>query len=128
MSHHYSSPDFGFPRGDARPDFTDLYAFPKPGHASKSILVMNVHPSAVVNPPGPTTTEPFAPEGYTSSSLIRTAMPLLISPTECASRPLKAPGRPQRCGALWARRPRGWTIAGRLSSRVRRFRWGRRHE
>jgi len=24
---------------------------------------MNVHPSAFVNPPGPTTTEPFAPEG-----------------------------------------------------------------
>src|SRR5215472_14486160 len=62
MSHHYSGPDFGFPRGDARLDFTDLYAFPKPGDASKSILVMNVHPSAVVNPPGPTTTEPFAPE------------------------------------------------------------------
>ena len=31
-------------------------------HASKSILVMNVHPSAVVNPPGPNTAEPFAPE------------------------------------------------------------------
>ena len=62
MSHHYSGPDFGFPRGDARLDFTDLYAFPKPRNASKSILVMNVHPSAVVNPPGPTTAEPFAPE------------------------------------------------------------------
>ena len=62
MSHHYSGPDFGFPRGDARLDFTDLYAFPKPGDAGKSILVMNVHPSAVVNPPGPTTAEPFAPE------------------------------------------------------------------
>jgi uncharacterized protein DUF4331 len=62
MSHHYSGPDFGFPHGDARLDFTDLYAFPKPGNASKSILVMNVHPSAVVNPPGPTTAEPFAPE------------------------------------------------------------------
>jgi hypothetical protein len=62
VSHHYSGPDFGFPRGDARLDFTDLYVFPKPGYASKSILVMNVHPSAVVNPPGPTTAEPFAPE------------------------------------------------------------------
>ena len=62
MSHHYSGPDFGFPHGDARLDFTDLYAFPKPGNASKSILVMNVHPSAVVNPPGLTTAEPFAPE------------------------------------------------------------------
>src|SRR5262244_3967918 len=62
MSHHYSGPDFGFPRGDARLDLTDLYAFPKPGDASKSILVMNVHPSAIVNPPGPTTVEPFSPE------------------------------------------------------------------
>ena len=62
MSHHYSGPDFGFPHGDARLDFTDLYAFPKPGEADKSILIMNVHPSAVVNPPGPTTAEPFAPE------------------------------------------------------------------
>ena len=62
MSHHYSGPDFGFPRGDARLDLTDLYAFPKPGNASKSVLVMNVHPSAVVNPPGLATTEPFAPE------------------------------------------------------------------
>src|SRR5882757_3672671 len=62
MSHHYSGPDFGFPHGDARLDLTDLYAFPKPGDADKSILIMNVHPSAVVNPPGPTTPEPFAPE------------------------------------------------------------------
>ncbi len=28
MSHHYSGPDFGFPHGDARLDFADLYAFP----------------------------------------------------------------------------------------------------
>src|SRR5690242_4539150 len=61
MSHHYSGPDFGFPRGDARLDLTDLYAFPKPREAEKSILIMNVHPSAVANPPGPTTREPFAP-------------------------------------------------------------------
>jgi hypothetical protein len=62
MSHHYSGPDFGFPQGDARLDLTDLYAFPKPGDADKSILIMNVHPSAVVDPPGPTTSEPFSPE------------------------------------------------------------------
>jgi Domain of unknown function (DUF4331) len=62
MSHHYSGPDFGFPHGDARLDLTDLYAFPKPGDPHKSILIMNVHPSASVDPPGPTTTEPFAPE------------------------------------------------------------------
>jgi hypothetical protein len=68
MSHHYSYPDSGFPRGDARLDLTDLYAFPKPGDAGKSILIMNVHPSADVgsalgtNPVGRTTAEPFAPE------------------------------------------------------------------
>ena len=60
MSHHYSGPDFAFPCGDARLDFTDLFAFPKPGDPGKSILIMDVHPSAGVNPPGPTTTEPFA--------------------------------------------------------------------
>src|SRR6202521_6240692 len=62
MSHHYSGPNFGFPCGDARLDFTDLYAFPKPGEAGKSVLIINVHPSASENPPGPTTDEPFAPE------------------------------------------------------------------
>ena len=31
MSHHYSGPNLAFPGGDARLDFTDLYAFPKPG-------------------------------------------------------------------------------------------------
>jgi hypothetical protein len=60
MSHHYSGPDFGFPHGDARLDLTDLYAFPKPGDAGKSILIMNVHPSDGVNPQGPTTDVPFA--------------------------------------------------------------------
>ena len=62
MSHHYSGPDFGFPQGDARLDFTDLYAFPKPGDPGRSILIINVHPSAGENPPSPTTTEPFASE------------------------------------------------------------------
>ena len=46
MSHHYSGPDFGFPLGNAQLGFTDLYAFPKPGDSEKSILIMNVHPSA----------------------------------------------------------------------------------
>ena len=44
MSHHYSGPDYSFPHGDARHDLTDLCAFPKPGNASKSILIRNVHP------------------------------------------------------------------------------------
>src|SRR5476651_1436084 len=103
MSHHYSGPDFGFPHGDARLDLTDLYAFPKPGDPRKSILIMNVHPSTFVDPPGPTS--PSLLSRYTSSRLIRTAMPLLISPTGSASRFLKAAGRPQHCGALSARRP-----------------------
>jgi hypothetical protein len=60
VSHHYSGPDFGFPRGDARLDLTE--AFPKPGDAGKSILIMNVHPSADANPPGATAAEPFANE------------------------------------------------------------------
>jgi hypothetical protein len=63
MSHHYSGPNFGFPHGDARLDLTDIYAFPKPGHAGKSILIMNVHPSSSVVPVTPTTREPFAPTG-----------------------------------------------------------------
>ncbi len=62
MSHHYSGPNLVFPHGDARLDFTDLYAFPKPGEPSRSILIMDVHPSVGVSPPGPTTAEPFAPE------------------------------------------------------------------
>jgi hypothetical protein len=62
MSHHYSGPDFGFPLGDARLDLTDVYAFPKPDNAAKSILIMNVHPSSTVIEPKPTTEEPFSPD------------------------------------------------------------------
>src|SRR5207244_4461737 len=61
MSHHASGPNFGSPRGDARLDMTDLYAFPKPGQPDRSVLVLNVHPSFGVSPLGPTTKEPFAP-------------------------------------------------------------------
>jgi uncharacterized protein DUF4331 len=62
MSHHFSGPDFGFPHGDARLDFTDLFAFPKPGDAGKSILIVDVHPSSGVNPPKTSNPEPFATE------------------------------------------------------------------
>jgi hypothetical protein len=61
MSHHASGPNFGFPRGDARLDMTDLYAFAKPGDPGKSILILNVHPSFRLDSPEPTTKEPFAP-------------------------------------------------------------------
>jgi uncharacterized protein DUF4331 len=61
MSHHASGPNFGFPRGDARLDMTDLYAFTKPGDPDTSIIVLNVHPSFRLDSPEPTTKEPFAP-------------------------------------------------------------------
>src|SRR3954470_1160915 len=60
MSHHYSGPRFGFPHGDPRLDLTDLFAFPKPGDARKSILILNVHPSVSFDPRGPTMFEPFS--------------------------------------------------------------------
>ena len=63
MSHHYSGPNLAFPRGDARLDYADLFAFPKPGDPSKSILILDMHPSFDVLKSGPTTAEPFAPEG-----------------------------------------------------------------
>jgi Domain of unknown function (DUF4331) len=61
MSHHASGPNFGFPRGDARLDMTDLYVFTKPGQAGKSIIVLDVHPSFRLDSPEPTTSEPFKP-------------------------------------------------------------------
>jgi hypothetical protein len=61
MSHHASGPNFGFPRGDARLDMTDLYVFGKPGDRGKSILVLNAHPSFKFDSPEPTTNEPFKP-------------------------------------------------------------------
>src|ERR1700704_758649 len=69
MSHHASGPNFGFPRGDARLDMTDLYAFPKPGDPGKSILILNVHPSFRFDSPEPTTKEPFAPGALYESKI-----------------------------------------------------------
>jgi hypothetical protein len=60
MSHHYPGPDLTFPHGNAQLNFADLYIFPKPGDAGKSIVVMDVHPQVGLNPEGPTTTEPFS--------------------------------------------------------------------
>jgi Domain of unknown function (DUF4331) len=62
MSHHYSGPNGGFPRGDARLDLTDLYIFPTPGDVGKSTLIMNVHPAFSLIPSAPTTAEPFSPD------------------------------------------------------------------
>lgn len=63
MSNHYSGVDLAFPHGDARLDYCDLFVFPKPGDASKTILIVDVHPSFGINPPGATTTEPFSNDG-----------------------------------------------------------------
>ena len=62
MAHHYSGPDFSFPHGDARVDHCDLFVFPDPEDTMRSVVVIDVHPSAGLNPEGQTTTEPFAPE------------------------------------------------------------------
>ncbi len=62
MSHHYSGPNVGFPRDDARLDLTDVFAFPNPGDAGRSILIMDTHPSHSLTSPQPTTAEPYAPE------------------------------------------------------------------
>jgi hypothetical protein len=40
---------------------TDLYAFSKPGDPSKSVIVLNVHPSFRLDSLEPTTSEPFKP-------------------------------------------------------------------
>src|SRR5438270_3541157 len=94
MSHHASGPNFGFPRGDARLDMTDLYAFPKPGDPGRSIIVLNVHPSFRLDSPEPTTKEPFAPGALTSSRSTQTAMQLPISLTACSSHLAKTGSRP----------------------------------
>jgi hypothetical protein len=108
MSHHYSGPDFSFPHGDARLDFTDLYAFPKPGEVGKSILIMNVHPSAGENPPGPTTIEPFAPEAMyelkidtNGDAIAEIAYQVRFSPFEDGTQTatLRRIDRPQAAGA-----------------------------
>jgi len=68
MTHHASGPNFGPPKGDARLDLTDLFAFPNPKDTTKTILISDVHPSYDFSPQAadqkgkPTTSEPFAPE------------------------------------------------------------------
>ena len=127
MSHHYSGPNIGFPRGDARLDLTDLYAFPKPGDPGKSILIMNFHPSVGLNPPGPTTSEPFAPEARYELKIDTDGDAVAnISLRGALRRRLKAANRARRCAVLRAHRPPK-QAAGRLSLRGCRSRQGARH-
>ncbi len=46
MADHLDAPGLTSPGNDARLDITDIYAFQKPGDASKSILILNVNPLA----------------------------------------------------------------------------------
>jgi len=53
MADHLDAPGLMPPGGDPSIDITDVYAFQKPGDASKSIIIMNVNPltlSAYFNP------------------------------------------------------------------------------
>src|SRR5260221_8760536 len=59
---HFRGPPLLCPGGDPRLISPFLFLFPKPGDPSKSILIMDVHPSFDVLQSGPTTAEPFAPE------------------------------------------------------------------
>lgn len=47
MADHLDAPGLTPPGGDPSIDVTDVYAFQKPGDASKSILMMNVNPLAL---------------------------------------------------------------------------------
>jgi hypothetical protein len=44
MADHLDAPGLMPPGGDPRIDITDIYAFQKPGDATRSILIMNVNP------------------------------------------------------------------------------------
>ncbi|MDH6711014.1 hypothetical protein P3T27_007766 [Kitasatospora sp. MAA19] len=46
MSHHLSGPNLRSPRGDARLDLTDLFAFPAADASGRTVLIMNVNPYA----------------------------------------------------------------------------------
>jgi Domain of unknown function (DUF4331) len=91
MAHHYSGPDFSFPHGDARVDHCDLFVFPDPEDTTRSVVVIDVHPSAGLNPEGQTTTEPFAPEAIyelnvdtNGDGIAEVTFPLRVSVTDGA--------------------------------------------
>ncbi|WP_406206127.1 DUF4331 domain-containing protein [Kitasatospora sp. NBC_01560] len=46
MSHHLSGPNLRSPRGDARLDLTDVFAFPASDASGRTVLIMNVNPYA----------------------------------------------------------------------------------
>ena len=127
MSHHYSGPHFAFPRGDARLDYTDLFAFPKPDDASKSILILDVHPSFDVIKSGPTTAEPFAPDALYEIKIDTDGDAVADIAYQIRFPLSKAVARPRPCAVWKERRPPRQARAGRSLSKGRRSRWaGRR--
>ncbi len=116
MSHHASGPNFGFPRGDARLDMTDLYAFPKPGDPSKSIIVLNVHPSFRLDSPEPTTSEPFKPGALYEIKVDTKAMQLPTSVAVCGSRLRETGSRLRQCAVFRACEQVAWANKVKLSS------------
>ena len=111
MAHHYSGPDFSFPHGDARVDHCDLFAFPSPEDASRSVLAIDVHPSFGINPPGPTTTEPFSPEAVyelkvdtNGDSIADVAFRARVSVSDGAQTVDGSPCRGRRCSRRGRRR------------------------
>jgi Domain of unknown function (DUF4331) len=56
MADHLDAPGLMSPAMDTRVDITDLYAFQKPGDASRTVLIMNVNPLA------PTHADAFRPD------------------------------------------------------------------
>jgi uncharacterized protein DUF4331 len=127
MSHHYSGPDSGFPHGDASLDITDLYAFPKLGDAGKSNLIMNVHPSSGVNPPGPTPADPFAPEALYELKIDTDGNAVADIAYRVRSSSSEGGSQTATLRCVEGAQAAGRATAGRLSSRARRSRRGGSH-
>ena len=125
MSHHASGPNFGFPRGDARLDMTDLYAFTKPGDPAKSIIVLNVHPSFSLGLAGADDeASPSRQERCTKSRSTPTVMPLPIFVTAFSSHLPKTGSRLRQFAVFRAREPLGWATTAKLWSREHRSQSG----
>src|SRR6478735_5008866 len=46
MSNHFTGLSLGPPLGDQRLDLCDLYAFPSPADATRTVLILNANPNA----------------------------------------------------------------------------------
>ena len=85
--------------------------------SDKSILIMNVHPSAVVNPPGPTAAEPFSPEALYELKIDTDGDAVADIAYRVRFSSSKDGRKPQRCAASRARKPPGRATVARLSSK-----------